>query len=56
MINKQSNISEKSRGFRGNIGICSECDRKIGKFDEFSKTFTTDDYIVRNGKEINDYD
>lgn len=55
MINKQSNISEKSRGFRGNIGICSECDGKIGKFDEFAKTFTTDDYIVRDGEEINSY-
>ena len=55
LIDKQTNISEKSKGFRGNIGICIECDRKIGDFDEFAKTFTTDDYIVRNGEEINSY-
>lgn len=55
LIDKQTNISEKSKGFRGNIGICLECDRKIGEFDEFVKTFTTDDYIVKNGEEISNF-
>ena len=55
MIDKQANISEKSKGFRGNIRICLECDRKIGEFDEFAKTFTTDDYIVKNGEGISNY-
>jgi hypothetical protein len=44
IVEKNKPLRTKAKGFKGNIGICIDCDNKIGLFDEYALNFLYSDF------------